>query len=124
MVTRENIMLEITNFVTNKVNALSDKSIMFDILVKPFISEIVDVNLVKLDGLLKLVTDDKGLINTDRLLNSILDNLIVAPVKNIRGIYVGDGKVQIDIPLMNGSIIFDRSDFEELKSNIDKHLQK
>lgn len=124
MVTRENIMLEITNFVTNKVNALSDKSIMFDILVKPFISEIVDVNLVKLDGLLKLVTDDKGLINTDRLLNSIIDNLIVAPVKNIRGIYVGDGKVQIDIPLMNGSIIFDRSDFEELKANIDKHLQK
>jgi hypothetical protein len=124
MVTRENIMLEITNFVTNKVNALSDKSIMFDILVKPFITEIVDVNLVKLDGLLKLVTDDKGLINTDRLLNNILDNLIVAPVKNIRGIYVGDGKVQIDIPLMNGSIIFDKSDFEELKANIDKHLQK
>ena len=124
MVTRENIMLEITNFVTNKVNALSDKSIMFDILVKPFITEIVDVNLVKLDGLLKLVTDDKGLINTDRLLNNILDNLITAPVKNIRGIYVGDGKVQIDIPLMNGSIVFDRSDFEELKSNIDKHLQK
>ena len=124
MVTRENIMLEITNFVTNKVNALSDKSIMFDILVKPFITEIVDVNLVKLDGLLKLVTDDKGLVNTDRLLNNILDNLITAPVKNIRGIYVGDGKVQIDIPLMNGSIVFDRSDFEELKANIDKHLQK
>ena len=124
MVTRENIMLEITNFVTNKDNALSDKSIMFDILVKPFITEIVDVNLVKLDGLLKLVTDDKGLVNTDRLLNNILDNLITAPVKNIRGIYVGDGKVQIDIPLMNGSIVFDRSDFEELKANIDKHLQK
>lgn len=124
MVTRENIMLEITNFVTNKINALSDKSIMFDILVKPFITEIVDVNLVKLDGLLKLVTDDKGLVNTDRLLNNILDNLITAPVKNIRGIYVGDGKVQIDIPLMNGSIVFDRSDFEELKANIDKHLQK
>ena len=96
---------------------------MFDILVKPFIAEAVEVNIAKLDDLLKLVTDDKGLINTDRLLNNIVDNLIVAPIKDVKGIYVGEGKIQIDIPMMGGSIIFDRSDFEELRTNINKHIQ-
>ena len=123
MVTRENLITEITNYATNKINALSSKSVMFDILVKPFIAEAVEVNIAKLDDLLKLVTDDKGLINTDRLLNNIVDNLIVAPIKDVKGIYVGEGKIQIDIPMMGGSIIFDRSDFEELRTNINKHIQ-
>ena len=123
MVTRENLIIEITNYATNKINALSSKSVMFDILVKPFIAEAVEVNIAKLDDLLKLVTDDKGLINTDRLLNNIVDNLIVAPIKDVKGIYVGEGKIQIDVPMMGGSIVFDRSDFEELRTNINKHIQ-
>lgn len=123
MVTRENLITEITNYATNKINALSSKSVMFDILVKPFIAEAVEVNIAKLDDLLKLVTDDKGLINTDRLLDNIVDNLIVAPIKNVKGIYVGEGKIQIDVPMMGGSIVFDRSDFEELRTNINKHIQ-
>lgn len=123
MVTRENLITEITNYATNKINALSSKSVMFDILVKPFIAEAVEVNIAKLDDLLKLVTDDKGLINTDRLLNNIVDNLVVAPIKDVKGIYVGEGKIQIDVPMMGGSIIFDRSDFEELRTNINKHIQ-
>ena len=123
MVTRENLITEITNYTTNKINALSSKSVMFDILVKSFIAEAVEVNIAKLDDLLKLVTDDKGLINTDRLLNNIVDNLIVAPIKDVKGIYVGEGKIQIDIPMMGGSIVFDKSDFEELRTNINKHIQ-
>ena len=123
MVTRENLITEITNYATNKINALSSKSVMFDILVKPFIAEAVEVNIAKLDDLLKLVTDDKGLINTDRLINNIVDNLIVAPIKDVKGIYIGEGKIQIDVPMMGGSIVFDRSDFEELRTNINKHIQ-
>lgn len=123
MVTRENLIAEITNYATNKINALSSKSVMFDILVKPFIAEAVEVNIAKLDDLLKLVTDDKGLINTDKLLNNIVDNLIVAPIKDVKGIYVGEGKIQIDVPMMGGSIVFDKSDFEELRTNINKHIQ-
>lgn len=123
MVTRKNLITEITNYAANKINALSSKSIMFDILVKPFIAEAVEVNIAKLDDLLKLVTDDKGLINTDRLLNNIVDNLMVAPIKDVKGIYVGEGKIQIDIPMMGGSIVFDKSDFEELRTNINKHIQ-
>lgn len=123
MVTRKNLITEITNYAANKINALSSKSVMFDILVKPFIAEAVEVNIAKLDDLLKLVTDDKGLINTDRLLNNIVDNLMVAPIKDVKGIYVGEGKIQINIPMMGGSIVFDKSDFEELRTNINKHIQ-
>ena len=122
MVTKETIINEIINYANSKVNSIANESVLFDILFKPFITEVVNVNIAKLDSALSLVTNDEGLINAEKLINDIVDNLIVAPVKNIKGINVGDGKVEINLPMIGGSVVFDRSDFEELKTNINKHI--
>lgn len=123
MVTKDQIISEITNYAVSKINTLSDKSILFDIVVKPFISEVVEVNMQKLDNVLSLVTNEQGLINADRLITNITDNLIVSPIKNFKGVFVGDGKIEINLPMIGGSIVFDKSDFEELRSNINKHIK-
>ena len=123
MVTKDQIISEITNYAVSKINTLSDKSILFDIVVKPFISEVVEVNMKKLDNVLSLVTNEQGLINADRLITNITDNLIVSPIKNFKGVFVGDGKIEINLPMIGGSIVFDKSDFEELRSNINKHIK-
>lgn len=122
MVTKETIINEIVNYANSKVNSIANESVLFDILFKPFITEVVNVNIAKLDSALSLVTNDEGLINAEKLINDIVDNLVVAPVKNIKGINVGDGKVEINLPMIGGSVVFDRSDFEELKTNINKHI--
>lgn len=122
MVTKETIINEIINYANSKVNSIANESVLFDILFKPFITEVVNVNIAKLDSALSLVTNDEGLINAEKLINDIVDNLVVAPVKNIKGINVGDGKVEINLPMIGGSVVFDRSDFEELKTNINKHI--
>lgn len=123
MVTKDQIISEITNYAVSKINTLSDKSILFDIVVKPFISEVVEVNMQKLNNVLSLVTNEQGLINADRLITNITDNLIVSPIKNFKGVFVGDGKIEINLPMIGGSIVFDKSDFEELRSNINKHIK-
>ena len=122
MVTKEIIINEIVNYANTKINSIANESVLFDILFKPFITEVVNVNIAKLDSALSLVTNDEGLINAEKLINDIVDNLVVAPVKNIKGINVGDGKVEINLPMIGGSVVFDRSDFEELKTNINKHI--
>ena len=122
MVTKETIINEIVNYAGTKINSLANESVLFDILFKPFITEVVNVNIAKLDSILSLVTNEEGLINAEKLINDIVDNLVVAPVKNIKGINVGDGKVEINLPMIGGSVVFDRSDFEELKTNINKHI--
>ena len=121
MVSREILIREISNYASNKINALSNESIMFDILIKPFVAEVVEVNIGKLDNLLRFVTNEQGLINTDKLINNIIDNLLIAPIKNIKGVQVGNGKVQINVPMLGGSIVFDKTDFEELRNNLNKH---
>lgn len=122
MVTKETIINEIVNYASTKINSIANESVLFDILFKPFITEVVNVNIAKLDSILSLVTNEEGLINAEKLINDIVDNLIVAPVKNIKGINIGDGKVEINLPMIGGSVVFDRSDFEELKTNINKHV--
>ena len=122
MVTKETIINEIVNYAGTKINSIANESVLFDILFKPFITEVVNVNIDKLDSILSLVTNEEGLINAEKLINDIVDNLVVAPVKNIKGINVGDGKVEINLPMIGGSVVFDRSDFEELKTNINKHI--
>lgn len=122
MVTKETIINEIVNYASTKINSIANESVLFDILFKPFITEVVNVNIAKLDSILSLVTNEEGLINAEKLINDIVDNLVVAPVKNIKGINVGDGKVEINLPMIGGSVVFDRSDFEELKTNINKHI--
>ena len=122
MVTKDTIINEIVNYASTKINSIANESVLFDILFKPFITEVVNVNMAKLDSILNLVTNDEGLINAEKLINDIVDNLVVAPVKNIKGIQVGDGKVEINLPMIGGSVIFDRSDFDELKANINKHI--
>lgn len=122
MVTKDTIINEIVNYASTKINSIANESVLFDILFKPFITEVVNVNMAKLDSILNLVTNDEGLINAEKLINDIVDNLVVAPVKNIKGIQVGDGKVEINLPMIGGSVIFDKSDFDELKANINKHI--
>ena len=122
MVTKETIINEIIQYANTKVNSIANESVLFDILFKPFIAEVINVNISKLDSILTLVTDDRGLINADKLMNDIIDNLVVAPIKNVKGIQIGDGKVSINLPMIGGSVVFDKSDFNELKANINKHI--
>lgn len=68
-----------------------------------------------------LETDEKGMIDGDGLLTDMIDRLIVSKANTINGVTIGEGSVKITIPFMNKTVVFDKDDFNELKTNIENY---
>lgn len=121
MINKDNLIEEILKFINSKIADISSSNLLFDIVAKPYLSKIVDTNVSKLDKALSLITDDKDMVDADGLLNDMIDRLIVSKANTINGVTIGEGSIKITIPFMNKTVIFDKDDFNELKTNIEKY---
>ena len=61
------------------------------------------------------------MVDGDGLLNDMIDRLIVSKANTINGVTIGEGSIKITIPFMNKTVVFDKDDFNELKTNIEKY---
>lgn len=121
MINKDNLIEEILKFINSKIADISSNNPLFDIVAKPYLSKIVDTNVSKLDKALSLITDEKGMVDGDGLLNDMIDKLIVSKANTINGVTIGEGSIKVTIPFMNKTVIFDKDDFNELKTNIEKY---
>ena len=121
MINKDNLIEEILKFVNSKIADISSNNPLFDIVAKPYLSKIVDTNVSKLDKALSLITDEKGMVDGDGLLNDMIDRLIVSKANTINGVTIGEGSIKVTIPFMNKTVIFDKDDFNELKTNIENY---
>lgn len=121
MINKDNLIEEILKFINSKIADISSSNLLFDIVAKPYLSKIVDTNVSKLDKALSLITDEKGMVDGDGLLNDMIDKLIVSKANTINGVTIGEGSIKVTIPFMNKTVIFDKDDFNELKTNIEKY---
>ena len=121
MINKDNLIEEILKFINSKIADISSSNSLFDIVAKPYLSKIVDINVSKLDKALSLITDEKGMVDGDGLLNDMIDRLIVSKANTINGVTIGEGSIKVTIPFMNKTVIFDKDDFNELKTNIEKY---
>lgn len=62
-----------------------------------------------------------GFLFNKSILNEMMNNLITAKAKeypNIsKGLVIGDGKIKMDIPIFDKSIVLDAKDIEEFKNS-------
>lgn len=121
MINKDNLIEEILKFINSKIADISSNNPIFDIVAKPYLSKIVDTNVSKLDKALSLITDEKGMVDGDGLLNDMIDRLIVSKANTINGVTIGEGSIKVTIPFMNKTVIFDKDDFNELKTNIENY---
>lgn len=121
MINKDNLIEEILKFINTKIADISSNNPLFDIVAKPYLSKIVDANVSKLDKALSLITDENGMVDGDGLLNDMLDRLIVSKVNTINGVTIGEGSIKLTIPFINKTVVFDKEDFDELKTNIEKY---
>lgn len=121
MINKDNLIEEILKFINSKIADISSSNPLFDIVTKPYLSKIVDTNVSKLDKALSLITDEKGMVDGNGLLNDMIDRLIVSKANTINGVTIGEGSVKITIPFINKTVIFDKDDFNELKTNIENY---
>ena len=121
MIDKAKFIEEIINFINHKLSDLSSNNPLFDIVVRPYISKIINVNISKLDKALSLITDENGKIDASGLLNDMIDKLVVSNVNSINGLTIENGSIKMNIPFMNKTIVIDKTDFDELKNNIEKY---
>lgn len=94
----------------------------FVLVVRPFIARAINNNITKFDSLLKIVQDEKGMIDIEGIMNEMVDNLLVAQVKKypdvLGGVEIGNGTVKINIPMLNKAVEFDTDDIKAFKETL------
>ena len=84
---------------------------------------VINNNIGKVNQALSIIADENGMIDADGILNDMIDNLIISPVKEERGIKIGAGTVEIKIPFINKAIALDKDDINEFKEMLSKIQQ-
>lgn len=121
MIDKDKLIEELLKFINAKISDISSSNPLFNIVAKPYLSKIVDTNVYKLDKALSLITDENGMVDGDGLLNEMLDRLIVSKANTINGVTIGEGSIKLTIPFINKTVVFDKEDFDELKTNIENY---
>lgn len=69
-----------------------------------------------------LTQDENGMIDVEGIMSETIDNLLVAQVKKypevLGGVEIGNGKVRMNIPVINKVVEFDTDDIKTLKETL------
>lgn len=121
MVERKVIIDKVVGFANAKLSEMSGTN-PFVLVIRPFIARAINNNITKFDSLLKIVQDEKGMIDIEGIMNEMVDNLLVAQVKKypdvLGGVEIGNGTVKINIPMLNKAVEFDTDDIKAFKETL------
>lgn len=121
MIERKFIINNLKNIVDTKIVEMTSNDAL-GLIIRPIINAAANKYICKVDTLLKFIEDDKTrMIDIKSILNEMINNLITAKAKeypNIsKGLVIGDGKIKMDIPIFDKSIVLDAKDIEEFKNS-------
>ena len=115
MVSKEKIIETIVSFLNIKLDEIAINMPILS-LFRPIVTTGINNKLNKLDNLLSFVADDSGMIDAEKIIGEMLNNLIVMPVQQFperfNGLKIGKGIISINIPFINKSIEFNSADIE------------
>ena len=115
MVSKEKIIETIVSFLNIKLDEIAINMPILS-LFRPIVTTGINNKLNKLDNLLSFVADGSGMIDAEKIIGEMLDNLIVMPVQQFpeifNGLKIGKGIISINIPFINKSIEFNSADIE------------
>lgn len=121
MISKEQIVKRMVNFMNKKLDELSINSPMI-MVFRPVFHKIIDKVSLKADKCLSFLADENGMIDIAQLMDEIVNNLVTAKAKEypdvLSGITIGDGKIIINIPFVDKQLVLEKSDIDELKNFI------
>ena len=119
MVNKDELINKLVEFLDIKLTNLSKDNQLVNVFIRPIFSRIINNNIGKVNQALSIIADENGMIDADGILNDMIDNLIISPVKEERGIKIGAGNVEIKIPFINKAIALDKDDINEATYQVD-----
>lgn len=121
MVSKQAVIDGTIEFINTKVMPLLGNSNLV-IMAKPFINRAIENKIGKLDSILNLVANDKGMIDIEGIFNETIDNLIVSKVQAYPSTFgtfeIGNSAIKWNIPVIDKALNFNIDDIKELNNII------
>lgn len=119
MIERKVIIENIVGFINTKIGELSSTNPLV-LILRPAIARAVNNNVAKLDSFLKIIQDEKGMVDIEGIIDETIDNLLIAQIKKypdvLGGVEIGNGTIKLSLPLINKAIELDTDDIKEFKN--------
>lgn len=120
----DTIMTNLKNYANLKLTAITEGD-PFLSFIKPVVERVINNNFYKVESFLKQISDKDGLVDINGILSEMASNLINSkPFKIesglLKGLEIGSGKIKMDIPYFNKSIILNEQDLNELKEILNR----
>jgi hypothetical protein len=117
------LIIDKLNCFINTQLTEASKSNALIAFTKPIISRVIDNNIYKAESFLKAIADKDGIIDAESILTDMIGNLVNTRtfkinVNMLGDIEVGDGKVVINMPYINNSIVLDREDLIRFRDSL------
>ena len=123
MVSKAKVMDTLVSFIGIKLDEISANMPLLS-LFRPVVVEAINNNLNKLNKLLSFVANEQGMIDAEKIVTEMLDNLIIMPIQHypdiFNGISIGKGTITIKIPFIDKAIEFNSNDIESFKNLLNR----
>lgn len=125
MITIDNVISGIKKFMLLQIDKLSEGTPLIQFL-KPLITRVIDNSAESAESILKLLADTKGNIDTGQIIDEMVTNIVntkpfTIKIPYLDNIIIGDGTIQVNIPLIDKRIVFNADDLNTLKELINSN---
>lgn len=119
MVTREQLLTNITTYINSQLNTLASNNPMIN-FIRPLITRAIDNNLYKFNSFLDLITDKEGNIDIESIMSEMITNTIntepfIINTSFIGDVEIGGGLIKLNIPFINNKLVLNLQDLNVLK---------
>lgn len=116
------VITKVKEYIINQINILAKTNPIIG-FTKPLIVRVLDNNINKADKMLSLLADSNGNIDIENIMIEMVDSVMNTKTFTIHtsfigDVNIGDGKIILNIPFMDKSLVFNSEDLESLKSTL------
>lgn len=116
------VITKVKEYIINQINILAKTNPIIG-FTKPLIVRVLDNNINKANKMLSLLADSNGNIDIENIITEMVDSVMNTKTFTIHtsfigDVNIGDGKIILNIPFMDKSLVFNSEDLESLKSTL------
>lgn len=122
MISKIELIEKIHQFISIQLNSLSQTSPEIAFL-KPLINRVLKNRLNGLTDILDLITEENGNIDIENIINEMSSSIIntkpfSVKIPSLGKALIGDGKIEVEIPYINKSVVLKEADIKVLKETL------
>lgn len=119
MVNIDQILTKLKPYISSQIDAISTNTPLLNFM-KPLIMRALEKKFDGIKSALDLIADSEGNIDVEGILTEMADNIVntkpfTVKVPMLGDIKLGGGNIELNIPYTDKSLIFNKTDIDNIK---------